>query len=534
MFAFVATALLGITNAHLGTTAPRETLCGTGTESTLCRQHPPDSACRRIVAVCLFGVNRSLRFTIASIRSLVLEPLRLSCFATEIYAHIYSRNTTLQTARSEEAAGIPIGGAAEVQRLLSPLEMEVTDQDEFLRSWKSSHVRLAKGSAYNVHTTRNLLCQLHSLARATKLWLPRAHVLHAVIFVRPDLRVLQPIDLVALAGVQPREIYLPYWACWGGFNDRFAFGSPDAAAIYGLRALTLERYTRDRPLHSERLLRSALLEAGVTPRFTSSLSVRIRASGQTSKLDKEHVENNKTCIVADRRKHCLAGRCQVENKTSLRGDLERQWSLCGHVPEYGATRRQVLVVLHGGMRDLQERAPSLGGAIFSQLHEACVVFRVVAFVKLFQNDTRLMEINGTQGTSRDKARTISRNVGIPLHNVMFSSSDFPLPLSRPTWKSNARRWAESTRKSSACAEAALFVLASLESAHVCVVVALRSSLGSKLHVPSVFLVKEEEVFVWPGRPHGSAHGSPLFVIARANTARALISQCLPRTTFAPH
>lgn len=110
-------------------------------------------------------------------------------------------------------AGLPIGGATELRKLFMPRAIEVTDQAEFLRSWKSAGNRLQRGSAYEESSTRNLLSQLHSLARVTRLWVSRAHLLRAVIYLRPDLRMLEPFDVVALASLQEDELYLPYWGC---------------------------------------------------------------------------------------------------------------------------------------------------------------------------------------------------------------------------------------------------------------------------------------------------------------------------------
>lgn len=466
-----------------------------------CTQLAPAAASRRLVAICLFGLNRSLRFTIASIRQFVLSPLRAACFTPEIYAHTYTLNATLRSRRSSEAAGLPIGGAEEIRALLDVRELEVTDQDGFLRSWNAADIRFHKGSLYKGDTTRNLLCQLNSLARVTQLWLPRSDLLHAVVYLRPDLRALQPIDVVALAGVRHNEIYLPYWACWRGLNDRFAFGRPAAAATYGQRIRAVERYTQKQPLHSEQLLRFALADAGVSHAFTSGQSVRVRATGIVEGKDKpmliaSAVKHDSLCTPADARPHCVKGRCDVRvNLTSQQ--LAAAPKHCKLIPEYGAIRRRLLVVLHGDQHLLnQHKAIGIDRAVLSPLRKACVLFHIVALFDSQAPDAKLER-------KKSLMNATSRASGLPLSAVLFRARS-----ARCSWMDTAVK--ELLTKSSAWA-------------HRVVIVSLKSSLASLLDVPALFLAKEDELYVSKGDLGLSRRDTAILALARTSTALRILN-----------
>ena len=57
-----------------------------------------------------------------------------------------------------------------------------------------------------------------------------------IVYARPDLRYVTPLDVTLLRGLSDEQLYTPSWACWqGGYNDRFAAGRPAAAAAFGMR-----------------------------------------------------------------------------------------------------------------------------------------------------------------------------------------------------------------------------------------------------------------------------------------------------------
>jgi hypothetical protein len=232
------------------------------------------------VAIIFFGLARSTRFTIDSIRANVLDPNDRPGLET---VRVCSLNMIdrIHNPRSKE-----------VNARLDPADQFLLDCDSYLICRQSeddiaAHLALAQRQADFFHdgwaSTRNLLFQLLSLKRAWALAqsvLPRRFDYY--MFARPDLKYLDPVDFGDIISRLPRRnsIAVPAWQPFGGLNDRFAFADAEAAAHYANRLDCVEGYCRQRPLHSERLLLHAMRQGGCCVVPLGLRAQRIRADGR--------------------------------------------------------------------------------------------------------------------------------------------------------------------------------------------------------------------------------------------------------------
>jgi hypothetical protein len=180
--------------------------------------------------------------------------------------------------------GARIGGPNEMAELLSPHQMTITrqiDADEEL----NLRAYTLRGFAYVNVTQRNLLRQLKSLQLVTALWTPNAAMYRAVAYVRPDLLFSTPLDVVAMIGAREGELYAPYWHRHLGENDRFAFGAPCAAAVWGNRLVEAKAYAMRHRLVSEPFLAWVLAKHNLHVRLTSTVAMRMRTGGRIHSLD---------------------------------------------------------------------------------------------------------------------------------------------------------------------------------------------------------------------------------------------------------
>ncbi|MFP5385352.1 MAG: hypothetical protein ACLGHN_04695 [Bacteriovoracia bacterium] len=115
----------------------------------------------------------------------------------------------------------------------------------------------------NFNNVKNLFLQLNSLKKVTEL--VGSFDPDVVLFARPDLVYHDPIfpEYYELCLRNPDAVFIPDWQ-WGiGLNDCFAVTGKDAYKVYGKRIDEVFNYCTDngiRPLHSERLLKYALLK----------------------------------------------------------------------------------------------------------------------------------------------------------------------------------------------------------------------------------------------------------------------------------
>jgi len=229
------------------------------------------------IAVCFFGITRSLEHTLGSIREHVLEPAR-RVGSIRVFTHLF-RIERIDNARSGESAGVPQGQ----HELLSSDWLRLEEPGACLEA-RGFEAIAAHGDFWNdgFQSLRNLVHQLHSLdvvTEAALAWEP-----DVVVFCRPDLRYLDSLEpwLERAVAAEEPAVWLPSWQHWGGFNDRFAVCAGErAACAYGRRVSGALEFvvSRRRPLHGERLLAWSLRREGVPVRLMGTRAVRVRVGG---------------------------------------------------------------------------------------------------------------------------------------------------------------------------------------------------------------------------------------------------------------
>lgn len=105
-----------------------------------------------------------------------------------------------------------------------------------------------------------------------------------VVRIRPDIAFYR-LELPQFNVVPPEGCLVPYWARWGGVNDRLAFLGREAARAY-FRTFGRVDFLREKgcPLHPETLLDRSLRLVGITP------SHRLATEFATIRLDGTRVE----------------------------------------------------------------------------------------------------------------------------------------------------------------------------------------------------------------------------------------------------
>ena len=290
------------------------------------------------VALCFWGLNRALNKTIASVEKMLLGPLS-RVYTVDVFFHTYTiqtsnsvwageKNIRLQQPADElsllnGAAGSRVRlWAAEAQELFD-IQTDYTPYMDWNRNASGHHKYDEEG------VVRDIIRGLNSLRSVSQLWMTESMRHHGqdlghlapkaagsigtiqvstrrldygarpdyykwVIYSRPDLIYVSPIDISTLCQLKPNQLLTPDWGCWlGGLNDRFAAGSPRAAAAFGLRLeilpnLTRSRKHRNRGVHTESLVRTALEHAHIQPVFSPGpCGYRTRANGNVKTRDCE-------------------------------------------------------------------------------------------------------------------------------------------------------------------------------------------------------------------------------------------------------
>lgn len=250
------------------------------------------------IALCFFGLNRSLSHTVASIEANVIAPLKEAGLEVDVVGALMRPRGTFSNARSQESDLVP---EANFEDLLQPRRHEYIDQAAFDEHITPTILRLGLDDYYQDQhaSTRNIVRELFSVKRSFSLL--EGTRPDAVIFLRPDLLYRDRLDIARylpqLEGAA--RVMTPSWQKWGGLNDRFALCNYAGAEVYGRRydafwhAAPLFR----KNLQAEALLLATLLLQGVAfDAYTSEMAVRVRADGRHQDEAEGECGSNETMI----------------------------------------------------------------------------------------------------------------------------------------------------------------------------------------------------------------------------------------------
>ena len=184
--------------------------------------------------------------TIASIRERIFAPLERAGAQVDVFFHTYTL-AKVSSAWAREVDAV-VGGPVQELKLLDEgkhrvVEWSATNQQLFDKKTNYTAAYYAlhgrRGGGDSQPELRNVVRAMNSLKLVTELWMATAstHVRHAhggdiplqkaavesgwyshVVYARPDLRYITPLDVALLRNLSDNELYTPEWDCWTGFN----------------------------------------------------------------------------------------------------------------------------------------------------------------------------------------------------------------------------------------------------------------------------------------------------------------------------
>lgn len=229
------------------------------------------------IAICFFGITRSLKFTIESIEKCVIDPAR-EAGSVKLFSHFFNQKQ-IDNPRSGEKGILDTNE----HRLLPSDWIALEEPDE---GFAAHNVEVLKqfGDRWNDNfvSLRNLIHQLHSLDRVTTAateWDADIYI-----FVRPDIKYHDSLKPYVRRAIDSSEavLLIPDWQHGYGYNDRFAICSTKPVAIaYGQRGKNCLEFCmkRKEPLHSESLLEYSLNKEGIRPELMDAKGSRVRSNG---------------------------------------------------------------------------------------------------------------------------------------------------------------------------------------------------------------------------------------------------------------
>lgn len=258
------------------------------------------------IAVCFFGITRSLKLTHGTILRQVISPLR-ELGEVKVLGHFFDQDKVVNP-RSGENDFFDVR-----EHSLLPFDQVVLEKPGMCLEQHGFQRVLAHGDAWNDGgaSLGNLIHQLHSLSQVALL--AAEHQPDVVVAVRPDMQYLDDFADACRFHLQApaHVISLPNWQWPRGVNDRLAVCGPEAFRVYASRVHFISTYLQRGlgPLHSERLLWCALNHGKAMIRPVGLRARRVRANGFVVDEDFSEVGFwKKLRRLGINRLHCLGRR----------------------------------------------------------------------------------------------------------------------------------------------------------------------------------------------------------------------------------
>ncbi len=214
-----------------------------------------DSEKRVKVAIAFYGLTRSLKLTIDSIKSKIFKVLEEGKYDYDIFLHTYSLNTTYINKRAKEnVASNKIDN--QEYKLLNPDYLKIDNQQKIKKKLNLKAYRRNRDPwNTNYSSVDNYILGSYSKLQVTKLIETSGNDYQYVMFVRPDCLYLDTLSLQYLEDAKT-FIVMPNFHLCGKFkiNDRFAITNKNNYQVYGKIFNRLLAMSRRRPLHSETIL----------------------------------------------------------------------------------------------------------------------------------------------------------------------------------------------------------------------------------------------------------------------------------------
>jgi len=248
----------------------------------------------RKIALCFFGLTRSLKYTLPSIQEYLFEPLKNHGIKYEVFLHTYKIKGNYTNPR-----------AGEKDIVLDPNEYKLLKPDHSLiedKSIVSKRINLEKyrtngdpwdkNNKWNFNTLDNHILYLWSQKQLINMVSKEKGFTH-IVMCRPDVKYMTSLKPEWFTFIS-NSIIVPEFASYGHINDQFALGPYEQMIIYGSRFDHALEYSKKHPLLSEGYLEYTLNKNKIDHRDIEFYYVRIRANNKKDSLDIKQIMNRVT------------------------------------------------------------------------------------------------------------------------------------------------------------------------------------------------------------------------------------------------
>jgi hypothetical protein len=240
------------------------------------------------VAICFFGLTRSLKFTLPSIEKFLLGPLKAHNIKYDTYLHTYKMKTPYTNPRAGES-GITLD--TNEYKMLNPDFYMLEDKGMVSKRLRLDQYR-TKGDPWGKEksaipgdftTLDNHILYLWSQKQLVQMVKQRLGRYTHLVFCRPDVLYQVPLQIEWFSFTD--KICIPNFGLCGDVNDRFALGQPKQMIPYGERFDEALQFSKKNQLASEAFLIATMKKHKIKYEHVNFYFTRIRANGEKNGMD---------------------------------------------------------------------------------------------------------------------------------------------------------------------------------------------------------------------------------------------------------
>jgi hypothetical protein len=232
------------------------------------------------IALAFWGLTRSLKYTISSIKKYIFEPLQ--DHDVTVFVHTFSVEGSYNNPRAREK-GLTLNN--EEYKLLGHSISQVESQKSVKEQLDLKQYK-TKRDPWNTKyaTVENFICAMYSKKQLVTLIQTSGKHFDYIIFLRPDVKYLCPIDTSLFQNANASTICVPNFHLYSHFNDRFCIATYENGLVYGNLFSHMLEYSKQHPLHSETFQYNCLTKLyNLKIHYVPFYFNRVRADGRVEK-----------------------------------------------------------------------------------------------------------------------------------------------------------------------------------------------------------------------------------------------------------
>lgn len=226
------------------------------------------------IAICYWGLTRSTKHVYQTHETHVFDVLKNAGIEFDVFLHTWR---TDQNRVWDWVLDTPLD--PDEFRCLCPAAYQIDDQNEFLYNIQFSDYfyEWDRENEWSPELLRNHLCALESQKRVVNLCIGSNRKYTHVLFLRPDVRILNNLPITELFNGPTNQIVLPDNNHYEGYNDRFAVVAFENVLWYSHRINRAAEFRRNHGrIVSEKLVKH-VVDTHYTPKFVEFRFVLVRS-----------------------------------------------------------------------------------------------------------------------------------------------------------------------------------------------------------------------------------------------------------------